>query len=149
MERQVLLGIVDSTWKDHLLAMDHLRSAISLKGYAQMDPKVEYKREGMKMFGQMWLAIGERMTDLIFRMEGLDENFVSSTMKETSARHDSAPPATQLLEDQQRDQAIADRAGAEEQKPEPIRNRSQKVGRNDPCPCGSGKKFKNCCMGDD
>ncbi|HAC90426.1 MAG TPA: preprotein translocase subunit SecA, partial [Planctomycetaceae bacterium] len=67
MERQVLLQIVDSAWKDHLLAMDHLRSAISLKGYAQMDPKVEYKREGMRMYGDMWFSIGERMTDLIFR----------------------------------------------------------------------------------
>jgi preprotein translocase subunit SecA len=128
MERQVLLGIVDSAWKDHLLAMDHLRSAISLKGYAQMDPKVEYKREGMKMYGQMWFAIGERMTDLIFRMEGLDENFVSSTMKETSARHDAPASPAELAEEQ------------------PIRNMGQRVGRNDPCPCGSGKKFKACCM---
>ena len=146
MERQVLLGIVDSAWKDHLLAMDHLRSAISLKGYAQMDPKVEYKREGMKLYGQMWFSIGERMTDLIFRMEGLDEGFVNSTMKETSARHEAPASAAELLSSQQADQAIADRAGREEAKPEPIRNVSQRVGRNDPCPCGSGKKYKNCHM---
>ncbi len=145
LERQVLLSIVDSAWKDHLLAMDHLRSAISLKGYAQMDPKVEYKREGMKMYGQMWFAIGERMTDLIFRMEGLDEDFVSSTMKETSARHDAPPDAMGIADSQQQaDLAAADRAGASEQKIEPIRNLDKKVGRNDPCPCGSGKKYKNC-----
>lgn len=150
MERQLLLNIVDSSWKDHLLAMDHLRSAISLKGYAQMDPKVEYKREGMKMYGQMWFSIGERMTDLIFRMEGLDENFVSSTMKETSARHDAPPPAMEessVTSQQVADLKAADRAGrAEEEKVEPIRNVGQRVGRNDPCPCGSGKKFKNCHM---
>ncbi|MGN6544905.1 MAG: preprotein translocase subunit SecA [Aureliella sp.] len=145
MERQVLLGIVDSAWKDHLLAMDHLRSAISLKGYAQMDPKVEYKREGMKMFQQMWFSIGERMTDLIFRMEGLDEDFVSSTMKETSARHDSPATPSELANERQADMAAAERAGKEEVRPEPIRNVGKHVGRNDPCPCGSGKKYKSCC----
>ncbi|MBX3423320.1 MAG: SEC-C domain-containing protein [Pirellulaceae bacterium] len=149
MERQVLLQIVDSSWKDHLLAMDHLRSAISLKSYAQMDPKVEYKREGMRMYGDMWFAIGERMTDLIFRMEGLDENFIASTMPETVARHDSAPsPIAAAPADSRQlaDLAAADRAGTDTtRRPEPIRNVGQKVGRNDPCPCGSGKKYKTCC----
>ncbi|MFO1063912.1 MAG: SEC-C metal-binding domain-containing protein [Pirellulales bacterium] len=147
MERQVLLGIVDATWKDHLLAMDHLRSAISLKSFAQMDPKVEYKREGMKMFSQMWFAIGDRMTELIFHMEGLDEDFVSSTMGEVTARKDDASSAAPLLAQQEADLKTADQAGrsAEPAAVEPIRNTSQKVGRNDPCSCGSGKKFKNCC----
>ncbi len=154
MERQLLLSIVDSSWKDHLLAMDHLRSAISLKGYAQMDPKVEYKREGMKMYNQMWHSIGERMTDLIFRMEHLDEQDVRSSMRETQARHD-APPTPQDLVDtpaargQIADLASADRAGKSEEKVEPIRNVGTKVGRNDPCPCGSGKKYKNCHMTQD
>jgi preprotein translocase subunit SecA len=143
MERQVLLSIVDAAWKDHLLAMDHLRSAISLKSYAQMDPKVEYKREGMRMYGQMWFAIGERMTDLIFRMEHLDEDFVNSTWVETTARHD-APPSP-IMQQQEEDLAAADRAGkSEPQRVEPIRNDGVRVGRNDPCPCGSGKKYKAC-----
>ncbi|HBE68198.1 MAG TPA: preprotein translocase subunit SecA [Planctomycetaceae bacterium] len=142
MERQVLLNIVDGSWKDHLLAMDHLRSAISLKSYAQMDPKVEYKREGMRMYGDMWFSIGEKMTDLIFRMEALDEGFIASTWQETSAEHE-APPA--VSEQQLEDLKAADQAGAPERKPEPIRNIDQKVGRNDPCPCGSGKKYKACC----
>lgn len=143
MERQVLLNIVDGSWKDHLLAMDHLRSAISLKSYAQMDPKVEYKREGMRMYGDMWFSIGEKMTDLIFRMEALDEGFIASTWQETSAEHE-APPAV-ASEQQMEDLKAADQAGAPERKPEPIRNMDQKVGRNDPCPCGSGKKYKACC----
>ena len=144
MERQVLLNIVDSAWKDHLLAMDHLRSAISLKSYAQMDPKVEYKREGMRMYGQMWFAIGERMTDLIFRMEHLDEEFVNSTWVETTARHDAAP--SPIMQQQVEDLAAADRAAgtSEPARVEPIRNDQVKVGRNDPCPCGSGKKYKAC-----
>jgi preprotein translocase subunit SecA len=144
MERQVLLSIVDSAWKDHLLAMDHLRSAISLKSYAQMDPKVEYKREGMRMYGDMWFAIGERMTDLIFRMEALDEGFIASTWNETNAQHAPAPTTSQLAQEQAADLEAADQAGAPEAKPEPIRNTERKVGRNDPCPCGSGKKYKAC-----
>jgi preprotein translocase subunit SecA len=148
MERQVLLQIVDASWKDHLLAMDHLRSAIGLKGYAQMDPKVEYKREGMRMYGDMWFSIGERMTDLIFRMEALDTDFIASTMPETVARHDAAPSALRQAaasSQQEADLAAADRAGAEPKgRVDPIRNVGQKVGRNDPCPCGSGKKYKAC-----
>ncbi len=146
MERQVLLQIVDSSWKDHLLAMDHLRSAISLKGYAQMDPKVEFKREGMRMYGDMWFSIGERMTDLIFRMEAMDEGFIASTMPEFTARHDSAQTPIDLTTREQRaNLEAADRAGKDvNARPEPIRNTGDKVGRNDPCPCGSGKKFKAC-----
>ncbi len=141
MERVLMLQLVDTAWKDHLLAMDHLRSAVSFVGYAQVDPKVEYKREGMRLFEQMWTSTGQRITDLIFKMEQLDERFVGSTWIETDARHDEAPPATEIGEQQQ--QAID---GTQSQKSEPIRNRSAKVGRNDPCSCGSGKKYKNCCM---
>ncbi len=141
MERALMLQLVDTAWKDHLLAMDHLRSAVSFVGYAQVDPKVEYKREGMRLFEQMWTSTGQRITDLIFKMEQLDERFVGSTWIETDARHDQAPPATEIGEQQQ--QAID---GTQSQKTEPIRNRNAKLGRNDPCSCGSGKKYKNCCM---
>ncbi|MFO0906116.1 MAG: SEC-C metal-binding domain-containing protein [Pirellulales bacterium] len=143
MERGVLLQILDTAWKDHLLVMDRLRSSVGLVGYAQVDPKVEYKREGMKVFEQMWESIDERTTDLIFRMENLDEEFVSSTWVETSARHAAATPATEIGNQQQ--QAIANSQQGEV-KVEPIRNRGQRVGRNDPCPCGSGKKYKQCCL---
>ncbi|HZZ27000.1 MAG TPA: SEC-C metal-binding domain-containing protein [Pirellulales bacterium] len=142
LERNLVLQILDAAWKDHLLAMDHLRSSVSLRGYAQIDPKVEYKREGMQIFETMWTNIGDRVTDLIFRMEQLDEGFVGSTWKETAAVHEEAPPTTAIGQQQQ--SAIDNMQG--DKKIEPIRNRSEKVGRNDPCPCGSGKKFKNCCM---
>ena len=68
----VLLQILDSSWMEHLRTMDHLRSSIGLQGYAQIDPKVEYKREGMRIFGEMWNGIGDRVTDLIFRVEQFD-----------------------------------------------------------------------------
>jgi preprotein translocase subunit SecA len=142
MERQLVLQLVDSAWKDHLLAMDHLRSAVGLVGYAQVDPKVEYKREGMKLFEQMWDSTGQRVTDLVYRMEQLDEGFVGATWVETSAVHASAPVPSEIAQQQQ--QAIESSQG--EVKIETIRNRGDRVGRNDPCPCGSGKKYKNCCL---
>ncbi len=142
MERSILLQIVDMGWKDHLLAMDHLRASVGLVGYAQVDPKVEYKREGMKIFEQMWDSVWERVTDLIFRMEQLDEGFVGSTWVETAATHDQAQSATEIARQQQ---AAIDASGGKAVV-ETIRNRGQRVGRNDPCPCGSGKKYKNCCM---
>jgi preprotein translocase subunit SecA len=143
MERMLLLQIVDTTWKDHLLVMDRLRSSVGLMGYAQVDPKVEYKREGMKLFEEMWKHIGERATQYVFKIEQLNEEFVSSTWVETSATHAEAPGATEEFE---RSQEQTNAAGQGDMKPEPIRNRGQRVGRNDPCPCGSGKKYKNCHM---
>jgi len=144
MERTLLLEIVDSAWKDHLLVMDHLRSSVGLKGYAQMDPKVEYKREGMKLFDQMWQSIEERTTDLVFRMEQLDEDFVGSTWKETSASHADAQSTSEIAQQQQ---AAIDASGDDSGRIDPIRNRTQQVGRNQVCPfCDSGKKYKNCCM---
>ena len=142
MERALVLQLLDAAWKDHLLAMDHLRSSVGLRGYAQIDPKVEYKREGMRIFEQMWTSVGERTTDLVFRMEQLDESFVGSTWTESEAIHQDAQSAGEITHQQQ-----AAIEGTEvDHKPQPIRNRQQRVGRNDPCPCGSGKKFKNCCM---
>ncbi|MCL4144470.1 UNVERIFIED_CONTAM: hypothetical protein GTU68_027387 [Idotea baltica] len=150
MERMVLLEIVDSAWKDHLLAMDYLRSAVGQRGMAQLDPKVEYKREGMRMFDGLWTSIGERVTDLVFRMEQLNEAFVSNTLTETTAIHEDAGSVPMPQEDGGNEsderQDAADRSGRKQQKVEPIRNREEKVGRNDPCPCGSGKKYKSCCM---
>ncbi len=142
MERALLLQILDSYWKEHLLAMDHLRSSVGLRGYAQVDPKVEYKREGMRLFDTMWISVGNSVTDLIFKMEQLDENFVGSTWTGSEAIHEDATPASEIERQQQ--SAIA---GTEaDRKLEPIRNRQRRVPRNAPCPCGSGKKFKNCCM---
>ncbi|MCG2684395.1 MAG: SEC-C domain-containing protein [Planctomycetales bacterium] len=142
MERALVLQLLDTAWKDHLLSMDHLRSSVGLRGYAQIDPKVEFKREGMRIFEQMWTSVGERTTDLIFRMEQLDEGFVGSTWKESEAIHEDAQSAGEIASQQQ----AAIEGTEADHKPQPIRNRQQRVRRNDPCPCGSGKKFKACCM---
>ena len=96
---QLVLDIVDSSWKDHLLAMDYLRAAVRLKGWAQLDPKVEYKRLGMKQYDEMWTSIGDQVTDLIFRMEQMPEDYVGNTWVETEARHDEAQ--TEMARQQQ------------------------------------------------
>jgi preprotein translocase subunit SecA len=143
MERAVVLQILDNAWKDHLLAMDHLRASVGLRGYAQVDPKVEYKREGMRTFDLMWKGIDERVTDIVYRIEQVEDEALKSTFRETAAIHAEAPSATELAA--QASSPAAQAPEAAEVNVEPIRNLGTKVGRNDPCPCGSGKKFKNCC----
>ena len=158
MEKVVLLQILDASWMEHLRAMDHLRSSIGLQGYAQIDPKVEYKREGMRIFTEMWNGIANRATDLIFRVEHFDPEFLSylgSHWKLDRAQtiHQSADsqlaaaavPVSGGIR-QVQDAAIAGSQQSTEKKREPVRNVGKKVGRNDLCPCGSGKKFKACCM---
>jgi preprotein translocase subunit SecA len=143
MERMVLLDVVDNAWKDHLLAMDYLRSAVSQRGIAQLDPKVEYKREGMRLFETLWHSIGERVTDLIYRIEHLNPNFVSDTFVRTNneAVHQQFTPSEMIRQQQA---AINASSNTEPSVTQPFRNRKDRVGRNDPCPCGSGKKFKHC-----
>lgn len=143
MERFVLLQVLDAAWKEHLLTMDYLRSSVSLRGYAQVDPKVEYKREGMRLFGEMWDSVGARVTDIVYRMEHLDDRFLGSMWTETASEHKETPANSTIA--QQQEEAVNTSRGGETAA-KPFRKRSPRVGRNDPCPCGSGKKYKNCCL---
>ena len=145
VERQVLLQFIDVGWKDHLYGMDHLKSAIGLRGYAQIDPKVEFKREGRQLFEEMWEGIDAKVGEILFKVEEFDPNFVSSVYHVTSATHEQAQPSAYKSEIQQQ-QESATESGQSDRKAEPIRKTGPKVGRNDPCPCGSGKKYKNCHM---
>jgi len=153
MEKVLVLQILDQSWMEHLRTMDHLRSSVGLRGYAQVDPKVEYKREGMKIFEEMWSGVSDKVTDLVFRMEQLDPDFLSYLgsrwqLDRAQAIHHSAEPSGGGgggIRAQQ-EAAIAASHQSTETKREPVRNLGKKVGRNDPCPCGSGKKFKACCM---
>jgi preprotein translocase subunit SecA len=147
MERSLVLNMLDAAWKDHLYAMDHLRATVGLRGYAQVDPKTEYKREGMKLFDAMWAGVQAKVTDLVFRMEEAAESFAETLWQIGAAVHEQAPRSVATPDGirAQQEQAIAG-SQQSDKKIEPIRNRGQKVGRNDPCPCGSGKKYKNCCM---
>jgi preprotein translocase subunit SecA len=146
MERSLLLNQLDLAWKNHLLAMDHLRQGIGLVGYAQIDPKTEYKRVGMKEFDTMWEGLSDKATDIVFRMED-DEAFAETVWTIGQMVHEAAPrlqaPEGSI---QAQQQAAIEGSQQTDKKQEPIRNRGDKVGRNEPCPCGSGKKYKNCHM---
>ena len=148
-ERSLLLNILDAQWKDHLYTMDQLRSGVGLIGLGQAgDPRTEYKRQGMKAFDEMWDTVQVKLTDVIFRMEESPESFAEAMFQNSIALHQSSASMSQLAQaaqSQQQDQQRGN-TGEAPKKVEPIRNRGPKVGRNDPCPCGSGKKYKNCCM---
>lgn len=146
-ERSLILDVLDTAWKDHLYFMDHLRQGIGLVGYAQKDPKVEYRREGMKAFESMWDRIAGQVTGAIFRIEQQSPEFVGSLWRISAATHeapvDDTPAAQSSSNGRNGDHAPL--PGQSNKAVEPIRNFGQKVGRNDPCPCGSGKKYKKCC----
>ena len=138
LERYVLLQIYDSTWKEHLYAMDHLKAGIGLRGLAERDPKMEYKREGYKMFGEMLSSIRDRVTDMIFKARLGGEEERRSVWNISSAAHDDFSMFAQQQQAAQQPQGQA-------AMPKTIKHEGPKVGRNDLCPCGSGKKYKKCC----
>jgi preprotein translocase subunit SecA len=152
MERSLVLNQVDVAWKNHLLAMDHLRSGIGLVSYAQIDAKTEYKRVGMKEFDNLWEGLSDKVTDIVFRMEddaelAEESVFVIGQMiHEAAPRLQAPPPSSSGPGGIQAQQQAAIDGSQTDKKQEPIRNRDRKVGRNEPCPCGSGKKYKNCHM---
>jgi preprotein translocase subunit SecA len=146
MERGLLLSQLDTSWKNHLYTMDHLRQGIGLVGYAQIDPKTEYKRQGMKEFDAMWEGVQDKVSDSVFRMEE-EQGFQESVWMIGAATHAEAPrPVAGDGNIQGQQTAALTNSQRGDRKQEPIRNRTEKVGRNEPCPCGSGKKYKNCCM---
>lgn len=141
-ERSLILEVLDTSWKDHLYYMDHLRAGIGLVGYAQKDPKVEYRREGMKAFDAMWGRIGQQVTSAIFRLEKQSPDFVGSLWQVTSTVHEEVADDYNL---EGPSEEYDDSSESNQQSIEPIVNQQPKVGRNDPCPCGSNKKYKKCC----
>lgn len=143
-ERSLVLEVLDSAWKEHLYYMDHLRSGIGLVGYAQKDPKVEYKREGRKAFLSMWERIDEQVTGAIFRMERENADYVGHLWQITSETHAAPVEAAPEPQYQESSGQSQPEPGAPDKAIEPIKNAEPKVGRNDPCPCGSGKKYKKC-----
>jgi preprotein translocase subunit SecA len=183
-ERMVMLSVIDGLWKDHLLAMDHLKEGIGLRGYAQQDPLVAYKRESFDMFEAMMAKFQEDTVRFLFRMQilGPDGRPITAAPEPRRAvppappvasaeqltlngdgqprLHDAAPreiaiptraPSTtidqlekEFARKKQRELEAATRAGAGNGSEPSQRRTGEKVGRNDPCPCGSGKKYKKC-----
>ncbi|MBK9120768.1 MAG: SEC-C domain-containing protein [Phycisphaerales bacterium] len=157
IERYVLLQTLDQSWKDHMYGMDLLRHSIGLRGYAEQDPKIAYKREGTRMFNEMLENVRERVTDLIFKVgiSGWSGDAYGGDDGDAGAAALAGPTPSGLTTSKadatgagfagaSADQQAAMRQQGEGAQPQTIRREAPKVGRNDPCPCGSGKKFKQC-----
>jgi preprotein translocase subunit SecA len=126
LERIVMLQTIDSLWKDHLLSMDHLKEGIGLRGYAQQNPLLIYKKEGFEMFQNLMTRIEEETLGILFRIQI------------------AAPEKMETLQ-RPREQRLTFSGSEERVRKAPVKRSPDKVGRNSPCPCGSGKKYKKCC----
>jgi preprotein translocase subunit SecA len=131
-ERMIMLQFVDAQWKDHLLAMDHLKEGIGLRGYGQRDPLVEYKKESFELFEDLMNRIEEDTIRFIFLLQPVDERKAAEEQERRQRRQ-------QMLMSQQQSSAASGGSVATQ-----VKRDAPKVGRNDPCPCGSGKKYKKC-----
>ena len=127
LERFIILQTVDTRWKEHLLSMDHLKEGIGLRGYAQQDPLRIYRKEGFEMFQGLMDRIKEEVVDILFKIQIASPSQVDEMRKE-----------------EQKDLTFSHSDEPSQKKP--VKRSSDKVKRNDPCPCGSGKKYKKCCM---
>jgi preprotein translocase subunit SecA len=137
-EAERYLATIDALWKNHLYAMDHLREGIYLEAYAQKDPKILYKKEGFELFKQLLDLINEQIVTSLFRVEVREE---SDMVIQRRRRQVAMVYGRGVLPQQ-----MTKVEGQQGQSSGPGRTGFEKVGRNDPCPCGSGKKYKKCCM---
>jgi preprotein translocase subunit SecA len=137
LEKVIMLQAIDHHWKDHLLAIDQLKEGIGLRGYGQKDPLIEYQKEAYQMFLEMLDRIKSDAIEKLFAIQIAKEQAVKEMKVERKQ--------TFVLS---RGEAMAQRAGGETEagKGVTVRREGKKVGRNDPCPCGSGKKYKKCCL---
>jgi len=133
LERVIFLQMVDTYWKEHLLSMDHLKEGIGLRGYGQKNPLNEYKREGFGMFANMIETVKQKTLTTLFRIQ-------------IASDEDVDRDALEKKKQQQAEMRLS-RGGQEsgQTQQQPLKREGEKIGRNDPCPCGSGKKYKKCC----
>jgi preprotein translocase subunit SecA len=146
-EKSVMLQVLDNSWKEHLAAMDYLRQGIHFRGYAQKDPKQEYKREAFEMFTNLLEHIKYEVIGILFKVQVRKEEDVHALDEQMQApremhfEHAQAPTLDAYEESLQ---AASEQEEATPAAEQPFVREGHKVGRNDPCPCGSGKKFKQC-----
>ncbi len=153
--RSVLLQIIDAKWKEHLRNLDELQEGIHLRAYGQSDPLVEYKREAFQMFEEMTETVKEDAVEIIFKVQPVREERIETvlqTSRQELIHRESAglpqPAAGRLMQEAPAAPLGTQvRPGREDEKAVPYRREEAKVGRNDPCPCGSGRKYKKCCGG--
>lgn len=151
LERIFLLNTIDAKWKDHLYAMDQLRDGVGLRSYGQRDPLMEYKREGFNMFQLMYGSIGDDIAEIMFKVEPVSMHrneprgvFESLPQKMEHKEFSGMSQVAQAAAAQKAAEAGAPVPPLREEPQQPIHHEGPKVGRNDPCPCGSGKKYKKC-----
>ncbi len=142
LERFLLLDTVDRQWKDHLLALDHLREGIGLRAYGQRNPLVEYKRESFALFEDMWERIEDHVVKFLYHAEPVQDMQLARRGVRTTLSHPDA--AGLAASHAQQERAANTPVAAPDARPVTVRRNQPKVGRNDPCPCGSGKKYKKC-----
>ena len=142
--RVALLQIIDAKWKDHLYNMDFLREGIGLRGYGGHDPLVEYQREGFEMFSQMIESIKDEALEFIFKAQPVREEEILGVFAQIPQQflHPETTKLRNLPEQRLPEVPVAPSAP---EAPKPFRREGRKIGRNEPCPCGSGKKYKKCC----
>ena len=133
--REILLSIFDQFWKDHLLSMDHIKEGVNLRAYAQKDPLTEYKRESFNLFENMRSEVKKSIVENIFTVQLYSQEEMEELKRQQQAQLEAQLEAHKAEQKAQEEMT--------EGKRQPVR-RKNKVGRNDPCPCGSGKKFKQC-----
>jgi preprotein translocase subunit SecA len=140
-ERAVMLQSVDTHWREHLAALDHLRQGIHLRGYAQKNPKQEYKREAFELFSDMLDRIKRDVTQILVNVQVQKQEELEAVAEAV----EEAPAAARNVQYHHADydDALTEAADSDEA-PQPFERASEKVGRNDPCPCGSGRKYKQC-----
>jgi preprotein translocase subunit SecA len=131
VEKLVMLQTLDALWKDHLLSMDHLKEGIGLRGYAQKNPLQEYKKEGFSLFGDMMSRLEADVTEKVFTVQLARQEDVQRLQQQRRPH-----PAQMTMSGGGSPPAAAQRTT--------VRREADKAGRNDPCPCGSGKKYKKC-----
>lgn len=161
LEKVVMLRVVDSKWMEHLDHMDMLREGINLRAYGQRNPLVEYKIEALDMFEEMEGAIQDQIASLMYHVSIITPEQQAAAAQQEAGEEPSHAQKQKLEQaiKEQRSQlsdhlknaqaSHGDEVSAAEAKKKPVTNDGKKVGRNDPCPCGSGKKYKNCCGKDE
>jgi len=144
-ERSVLLQVIDNQWREHLAALDHLRQGIHLRGYAQKNPKQEYKRESIELFSSMLQRIRDDLVKIVLTVKVESPEQVALAEQEAFASHlQNVSYVHESLDDQPEGGQVLAQELSSDDSQSTFRNFGPKVGRNDPCPCGSGKKYKQC-----
>jgi preprotein translocase subunit SecA len=167
LERRIILDVVDTQWKDHLLSLDHLKEGIGLRGYGQKDPLVEFKKEAFILFEDMMTRIDNETIRYLFHVQiqqgepppeqrrpeparQAPPGAAAAAVASAAARAEESPQrlpdfarALERKQERQQKDLQYQTGPAQAEAPKPVRA-GAKVGRNDPCPCGSGKKYKKC-----